>query len=483
MKKPKPIRLVSFILIFVGVFVYLNRIFASDNHFNNSIEAFEELSSETNIDVLFFGSSHSYTAFNPLIINQETKTTSFNLGSDGLLVPLTDLIAKEALQKTKPKLVVLEIYPPSIKSPTSKKSKGYQLRVLDRISHFSISKWEKTRRFYNPSELIGVYMPLVRNHAEWDKIKPFKWSKNENFNLHNTFFYNGYKGNTFRLNAAMTKTFKDFRNKKPKAKSTNKKNIITSENKKDIDNFIMLSKSHGAEVLLVSAPDLRANYNWDPKFFTLMQSLSDEHDVMYINLNNYYDQIDLQTVDFKDPSHLNVLGAYKTSKFLGKYIANTYDLPNRSYEKNFKELNNDYSAFIEKHIKIQEWNHGIQTEESFLPNIMVDSITLEKQGARLKFSLALNAEKTSLEELKKYNLLVKLIPEAQDTLLVHERFKMRGWNFDKTDIDLQRVSSSIDFVMSTRIKAINTIEFILYNKEGYDGAVGKRIKIRQPIFD
>src|SRR5690554_2110416 len=148
MKKRIASIVVLIIFIIVG-FIYLNKAFASTHYFVNTTEDFKALAKKTNIDVIFYGSSHVYTAYNPLIFNKINSILSFNLGSDALRVTVTDLVLEESLKYTKPKIVVLEVYTASLIYPESESGKGFQLRALDFVSNTSFSKMKKVKEIYN----------------------------------------------------------------------------------------------------------------------------------------------------------------------------------------------------------------------------------------------------------------------------------------------------------------------------------------------
>src|SRR5690606_553524 len=136
----------------------------------NTTEDFKELAKKTNIDIVFFGSSHIYTAFNPLVINKNCDLISYNLASDALLLPITDLVLNESLKYTKPKLIVLEIYSAGFANPITKSQKGHQLRALDFVSNFSIEKIYRVGKLYENNEFLGAFSPLIRNHNEWNNV-------------------------------------------------------------------------------------------------------------------------------------------------------------------------------------------------------------------------------------------------------------------------------------------------------------------------
>lgn len=63
-----------------------------------------------NIDILFLGSSHTYSSFDPRIF-EEYGLTTFNLGSSSQSHIQTELLLKRYLDQLNPKLIVYEVYP------------------------------------------------------------------------------------------------------------------------------------------------------------------------------------------------------------------------------------------------------------------------------------------------------------------------------------------------------------------------------------
>jgi hypothetical protein len=59
-----------------GVFMYLNMVFKTAHFQENTRKTFNTLSSKTNIDVIFYGSSRSFRTFNPLIIDAYQKQSA-----------------------------------------------------------------------------------------------------------------------------------------------------------------------------------------------------------------------------------------------------------------------------------------------------------------------------------------------------------------------------------------------------------------------
>jgi hypothetical protein len=203
----------GFSLFLLLGYLYLNKAFSSNHYYINTTEDFVELADKTNIDVIFMGSSHAYTAYNPIIINDQCNTISFNLGSDSLLMSLTDLLLTEALKYTSPKLIVIEAYTGSLFVKYTDEVKGHQLRALDFVSNLSPMKFTKTRKLFSNDEFIGVYSPLVRNHANWSDVGFINLSKRRVLDDNNVFFNSGYLGALAVLTEEVKTNYQNFRNK------------------------------------------------------------------------------------------------------------------------------------------------------------------------------------------------------------------------------------------------------------------------------
>ncbi len=334
----------SFVIFLIVGFVFFNKTFSSVNYYVNTIEDFDTLSEQTNIDVIFYGSSHAYTAYNPLIINKLCKTLSYNLGSDALTISLTDMVLLESLKKTKPKLVVLEVYPPSLVLPSTDAQKGYQLRAMDNVSNCSALKWRKMKRLYNKKEYLGVFVPLLRNHKNWYKNRYFNMSRRKKLNDDQNFFYAGFIGSSKEMSAENKETYKGYKDE-PVVNNPNRL-WVTESGRADLKEFIEIAKNSGAEVLVVSSPDARARTLFNYHFFTEVNDICKMLGVSFLNLNDYLNEMDLDLADFKDHSHLNTFGSTKASIFLAKYINEVYTLPDRSFEDVWKVEINEFSKFI-----------------------------------------------------------------------------------------------------------------------------------------
>lgn len=462
-------------------FIYLNKVFASEHHYVNTTEDFKTLSNKTNIDVVFYGSSHSYTAYNPLIVNDICKTISYNLGSDGLKISLTDLVLNESLKYTSPKLIILEVYPPSLKPVAGDADKGYHLRAMDFVTNFSLSKLEKTIEIYNPNEYLGVYFPLIRNHSNWNSFNYFNLDKRKQLDYSQNFFYGGFLGSLNVMNEKDKKIYANFQTHPIKNETNNP--WVKPAAKKNIEDFVEMAKSSGAEVLIISSPDPRARVQFNYYFYQEIRDLSASLNVSFLNLNDYYEEINMELDDFKDNSHLNTLGSIKATKFLAEYIKENYTLPDRSSEAIWKQEMTNYEVFKEDYYHTEKRIFEAEINKGLSDSVFIKSIALSANDSRnLKFQISFDSTKTDIKTLGKYRLAVHVYPENQDIIKLDESSKQKKANYDQTNTILEDNEDISVFRMKSRIRNIKKIEFFLFNSAGYDGIIGNKVNLNAHEF-
>ncbi len=451
--------------------IYLNKVFASEHHFVNTTGSFEHLSKKTNIDVLFLGSSHIYTAVNPYVIDTSCKTVSFNLGTDGMRLQFTSLVLEEALQNTNPKLVVVEIFRGSVSTIETDVSKGFQLRALDFISNYRISKWERVRENFNAKEQPGVYSTLIRNHNNWNQVENYvdldrKFPINQNKNL----YHSGYFGGRVYLGEQDLNTFADFRTVSREVNSSF--NFLKPIYLEELDRLVAMSKSHGFELLVLTAPDLRASVR-NNYLFEQLESYSAKNNLNYLNLSSkaMMDELDIKLTDFKDPSHLNLEGGQKVSDFLSSYINANYTLPDRSLEP----------AYISNNKVYQDKFFGVEIYKNTKSFALTDSLFIEEirilrpyknYKVFVKFNdLGLNSDR--------YQLGAHLYPKKGFELELSEKSRTNNRKFDGGTGLIYDTSQPLEITLYSSIDSIGQFSFFLYDKAGYKGRIGKALVIKQ----
>jgi hypothetical protein len=474
--KKRVYSIIIFIFLLALGFIYLNKVFATRNIYVNVQEDFKKLAKQTNIDILFYGSSHSYTAYNPLIINKICKTTSYNLGSADLNISLTEMVLKETLKQTQPKLIVLEIYKGSLLKPISKKVKGYQLRALDIISNFSDEKYNNVKKIYNKDEYLGVYFPLIRNHSKWNEYNLINLSRRQKLSVNSHFFYGGYRGH-YQMIEKDKNIYEGF--KEIMVKRDSSISIINDQSKNDIIKFITTAKNKNIEVLIISSPDLRARFD-NYRIFDELKDICESSGASFLNLNDHYNEMELSLLDFMDPSHLNIYGGTKATTFLAEYINENYRFNNKSSEASWQESIEVYNESKDLFVRENEGLYYQPINKKLLENTIIKSVSILKKNRKNEITITFDLSEQFKDDFKNNNLSFKIIPVNKSE--VSEDSKIKGWGFDKVDIKLKEQGSIIKLQLNSKITDIEKAEIFLYNTEKYTGVIGEKITLNDISF-
>src|SRR5690554_1164748 len=467
---------------FLGVLIlltynYLNKVFLTKHHYINTTESFKELTKESNIDVLIFGSSRAYRTFNPFVIDYYSNTLSFNLGSDALSVPFTSLVLEQSLKYNKPKLVIFEIHANTIKYPNTEEAKGFQLRALDFVNDLSIGKFKQTNKAYNFKEFMSVYSPLFRNHAKWYEVDFLNLSRTVEIKEH---FHRGFFGTEMEISQTDKEKFKDFKSVTPKRVQKGK--IIKEDEIKEVERFVTIAKKNGIEVLIVSAPSLRTPFE-NNVFFDELSGICKLLGINYLNFNDHFSEMDLQLNDFQDPGHLNIFGSSKASIYLADFINKNYKLSDRTTEFFWKEINQDFEIFESLYIDSNDSYFLSKQKLEIKSEAIVNSIKIIRNRRKHLISLYLIDFENFKSELDKYKMGVHIFPVEKDMPLLNARSKSEGWKFELADFYLKGQSDSIYFEFNSSIRNIDRIEMFLYDESGFKGVIGNKIAVKNIVFE
>lgn len=474
--KQRVISIIFFGLLFIFTYVILNKLFTSPHFFINTTEDFKKLSKKTNIDIIFYGSSHTFTAYNPLVVNHYCKTISYNLGSDAQRTPLTNLVLEESLRRTKPKLIILEVYAASIKFPKEKDIKGFQLSSLDFLSPFSVNKLNVVRKIYNSTEYLGVYSPLIRNHNKWNKNRYFKTSRRKYIDPKISFYYDGYIGYFNQLSEKDRNKYINFRD--VPLKRSDRKQVIKNEEREELIKFIETAKKNNIEVLIVSSPDLRARihtYN----FFDELTVISENLNVPFVNLNEYHDETGITIDDFKDKSHLNIKGGVKASKFIAEYIDKNYTLPKRDDEAIWETKNKEYNEFYRKFINAEATIFNQELHFELTENVVIEGVKIVQKNNINSVNIKMQGSEIYNTSRSKYKLGVHIYPDENELSLLSDYSKSKGRKCESVDYYLDEFEDSIDFDFHAKFSSIESIKIFLYDRDQFRGVIGTPLIINK----
>lgn len=344
-------KLIYKFILFTSIFLFLV-VFVTDKIFIKRKEYekyFADFYSQTDsLDILFLGSSHAENTYNPILIDSMFLTNSYNLATSGQQLLVTNYLLKEILKTTKPKIVVIDIFPGSILEIKSPKQKGAQLRVFD-FTKPSFSKIKAINKVYTFDELPSVYSETIRNHDIWHEGN---WLLSSNSSINEFKGFIGLKGGLKPKEREKYSNYLEKYNTYLKIPSPKNQIKNFENNSLNIKETIEICKQNNIKLIFVTAPYLPSFYNDN---INRKQLLLNEYlkkvNVEHLDFNLDFNYLGLSLKDFKDKGHLNLKGANKVTISLAKYL----------YEKSYFKIENQ--QYFSNQLKLITPRINIQLKE------------------------------------------------------------------------------------------------------------------------
>lgn len=309
----KILKSIIFIAIVIFGVIELNNIFMRKSlskpwDMGNKIGGFFNETEDYN--AMFFGSSHTYCSFEPLVIYEKTGVKSYVLGSQKQPLQITASYVKEALRIKHPSVIFVDI-----------QSSIYKIQedasVVNSYSDYLPMSKNKIEMIVKkvPKEFKAIsILPLVSYHSRWDELK------DEDYNFDKNSYKDYLKG--YVLLKGQSKDFKkDIVQDKDiylnSISAFDEKNYL-KENLKAFDEIIDLANRNGVKLYFVKTPVY--DYNFYKKNINTIENYLEKKGATFIDFNKFYDEINLTKDDFYDPHHLNVKGAEKFNLFFIDYM-------------------------------------------------------------------------------------------------------------------------------------------------------------------
>ena len=362
--KVKVIKIISFVLIFCMLFYSVNKIlrFKYDTLIY-PFDSFYELDKNT-IDVLFIGNSHVHYDINPAILYKDYGIVSFNLSSDGAVVWVNYYYLKEVLKTHKPKLIILEAYAiiyshnyyPYHRMFTHNAGLKWS---IDKINSLKISA---TRDKWNE-----VFNPLYQYHGRYGSLTISDFLKYKNqynkYKYYKNYIFLSQKRELGYYNLEYYTNINEQSNLSDKAQNYYLK-------------ILELAKKHNIPILVMFSP-----YHMSKKHIKMantIKRIAYEYGVPFVNFTFKYNDYNLNfNEDFGDSGHLTYIGATKFTRYLGQYLKENYDLPDRrgdpkyySWEMNAKYQDKEiYNFELKKSANLNEYIEKVKNVDDYVIGI------------------------------------------------------------------------------------------------------------------
>ena len=311
MKKLK--RVILFLLVFAvllwacsaGIQVIVRNVSGS---VSGRSRVFASVSAEkkNTIDVLVAGDSESYTSVSPMDLWDRAGIAAYDCGQPGQRIQETYYILKTAFRTQSPKLVLFE-------TNTMFRDPGFLKNVQLSLT-----------------EPLAYHFPVIKYHNAWKALFDGPGGPKKS-----------YKGFEIRDKVVSYEGDEEY------MKETKDKAQIPEVVRIYMEKIKRLCEKNGADLLLVSAPSPK-NYNY--KKHNSLEEYARENDLPYVDLNMKFRDIgiDWKLDSYDRGDHLNISGARKVTAYIGQYLADNYDLPDRRNDDGWREWDDLAKEYLEE---------------------------------------------------------------------------------------------------------------------------------------
>lgn len=320
------IKVISILLLTFMLLIFFSNIVrptgrgTSDNT-HDKVEGFYALE-ENSLDVLFLGSSHSFYAFNPSVLWNETGLTSYVFAGQCQPIEVTYHYLVEALKTQNPKLVVLDIF--ALGNQVNKCLADDSYRVNIQNMDFSMNKYEAYKLIEDENPLENMLDILTYNN-KLKEINPSEYDKYLRINKNTSFGY------TLNYTKQLIPYLNNFEHNDAKlAVDETRFNYLIGIND--------LLKESNIPLLLVKTPYYIDEVDY--QMFNTIWEYAQDNSIDAIDFNKISNEIGFDYNSDCDYWHTNVTGSMKVTNYLAKFIKNEYEIKpiNSNYDQAYLDL-------------------------------------------------------------------------------------------------------------------------------------------------
>ncbi len=316
--KSKTLRIVCFIGCLIVLLFGINEILKyKSNDGIDQMQAFYT-NEENTIDVLFMGSSHSYSNINTSLLYKDFGIAGFDLGGAEQLLWNNYFWLVEALKTQKPKVIVLEVFSTGVI-----KDDFQGAWMMENIYGMKPSSnyYESVKQSTMDNAFNSYILPFTRYHSKYTQISKEDFQYNE--------YLQTFKGFEPKWGNANTEELV-----KPDISYVTDQTPISEKAERYFRKYIELCQKENIPLVLVCSPYMVTEDA--QKIYNYMFSIAEQYSVPYLDFNKMYDELQLDfKTDMCEWSHLNEKGNVKYSTYLGSYLKDNYEIPDRREDEKY----------------------------------------------------------------------------------------------------------------------------------------------------
>lgn len=297
---------------------------------------------EKDHDVIFIGDCEVYENFSPALLWEEYGINSYIRGSAQQLVWQSYYLLEDTLRYEKPDVVVFNVLAMMYNEP---QKEAYNRMTLEGM-RWSPSKVGAIRASMTENEnFLDYVFPLLRYHARWSQLEEEDFT---HMFRREKASHNGYY---MRVDVKPAENVPDGR-------------ILADyrfgENAYDyLDRITDLCREEGIRLILVKAPSLYPY--WYEEWEEQMEDYAAEHGLLYVNFLELLQEtgVDFTTDTYDGGLHMNLAGAEKITRYLGRVLRDQAGLKDRREEEHLSRVWEEKLAAYEQEKQEQYVKYGM----------------------------------------------------------------------------------------------------------------------------
>lgn len=315
------LRWTGFLLLFLFLFQLVSGVLRHKQYGGGSSALFYTERRDS-LDVLFMGSSHMLNGVSPMQLWEETGIPSHDLGQNGQVLPVTYYHLMEALRHQKPRVVVLDVYKVVQDSLTDSSAALHD--TLDNMP-FGLPKLRAAWDLLPEEERADYLLDITLYHTRWKQLTPDDFQPADPTGRGaRTLFYEAQPDPGWFII--------------PESQTARPVEVAL----RYLEKIAQLCREQGVELLLVALPyTTPENDSMNRQAIVNgVQDYAGQWNVPFVNLLYHTDEMGFDfTRDMADVQHVNWRGQAKVTAWLGRYLTEHYNLPDRRGEEAYQDWN------------------------------------------------------------------------------------------------------------------------------------------------
>ena len=340
----KIVSIIILIIIIILILFAISPIFVpkwtkgGDNYITNIVRGFyaEE---DNSLDVMFMGNSDMYRGMSPVVLWDEYGIASYSYTSPGQRAWTGYYVLLDSLRSQHPDIIVFNI--DEVQS-TNQSTESCYRKAFDNMQLSSVkiqALFDSTYKF-SFAEKASYLFPVLRYHTRISELtsEDFKYA----------YGYEEYENKGLDL----IKEIKPYNGGSSYMEDKGETYEFPEKTKKYMDKIAKKCEEEKIKLILVEIPSADS---WSYAKHQAIVKYAEEKELPFVDFNMILDEIDFDwTHDTPDGGdHLNVYGAEKVSKYMGKYLNENYEIPDRRQDSNYSSW---FEASKKYHQNVEEEN-------------------------------------------------------------------------------------------------------------------------------